>query len=127
MKKYFSLVVVLVFFFFSSNAEVIRWKGMELGLPERPKWIRQYLEKSEVQYIRKKFQIDRNSIIIVGIGTANALELGRSLSQTDALHKLQSDYSESKNSFVYITEYWEEDDANVYTVYSIYELIIYGN
>lgn len=122
MKKLVSLILFL-FFVISVNAEIIDWKGSELGIPSSPAWLTQFKETGKISVLRKKFDIDRTSKVIIGFGKSDELEEAKYLSEMNAtktFSKLLKDNSKAKMVFVY--EYWEQDDEEIYAVYSIYQV-----
>ena len=105
---------------FSSPAfpEIVEWKGMELGLDARPKWLFKYIKGGNEKAVRNKFGVAPSSKIVLGVGRAYDLEKARAASQLDAQKKAAG---VSSASLAFLHEYWEEDDETGFAVYSLYE------
>lgn len=127
MKKLFAMLAVLLVASFCSFAEIVSWKGMEMGSPQNPKWLKPYLQKKDERALRKKFELSASERIVLGVATDETLEVARTYSQMDAQRQL----TEAKTSangpaqtarleFVY--EFWQEDSEKGYTVYSLYTM-----
>lgn len=122
MKKTLFVLAVLSFALFHSFAEVVSWKGMEMGAPCNPKWIKSWRAKGDERALRKKFEVEPGSTIIVGVGTADSLEAARTTAQLDAQGKaLSNGEAVQATRLEFLGEYWEEDDQNGYSVWSVYE------
>lgn len=98
--------------------EIVEWKGMELGLDARPKWLFKYIKGGNEKAVRNKFGVAPSSKIVLGVGRAYDLEKARAASQLDA-QKRAADVSSASLAFLH--EYWEEDDETGFAVYSLYE------
>lgn len=120
MKKTVFFTIVIFLFSFHSFSEIVSWKGMEMGLPQNPKWLQLYKAAKNEKLLRKKFDIDKAEKVVVGIAAAPYLEEARSASQFDAQSKAAALQKDKKNRLVPVYEYWEEDDKNGFTVYSVY-------
>lgn len=120
MKKTVFFTIVIFLFSFHSFSEIVSWKGMEMGLPQNPKWLQLYKAAKNEKLLRKKFDIDKAEKVVVGIAAAPYLEEARSASQFDAQSKVAVLQKDKKNRLVPVYEYWEEDDKNGFTVYSVY-------
>ncbi len=120
MKKTVFFTIVIFLFSFHSFSEIVSWKGMEMGLPQNPKWLQLYKAAKNEKLLRKKFDIDKAEKVVVGIAAAPYLEEARSASQFDAQSKATALQKDKKNRLVPVYEYWEEDDKNGFTVYSVY-------
>ena len=126
MKKTLSAFVLLLAASFCSFAEIVSWKGMEMGAPCNPKWIKAWRSKGDERALRKKFDVEKSSAVIVGVGTADSLEGARTLSQLDAQSRLSTGKAASGRSvqaasLEFLGEYWEEDGQKGYSVWSVYE------
>lgn len=120
MKKITLFTIVSFLISFHAFSEIVRWKGMEMGLPKNPKWLQLYKVAKNEKLLRKKFDIDKAEKVVVGIAAAPFLEKARSASQIDAQSKAADLQKDKKNRLVPVYEYWEEDDKNGFTVYSVY-------
>lgn len=117
-------MLIICSILFPLSADITNWKGMEHGLGKSPKWIRKYLKNQDDSILREKFDIEDESIVIVGIGKASNLETARTLSQTDAMKKAKQKSDSINNiQFQYIYEYWEKENNSIYFVYTVYELM----
>lgn len=123
MKKLVSLILFL-FFVSSVSAEIIDWKGSELGIPSSPAWLTQFKESGRISVLRKKFDIDRTSKIIMGIGKSEELENAKYSAEMKATKSFDEHFKDNnKAKMVFVYEYWEQDDEENYTVYSIYQVL----
>lgn len=120
MKKITLFTIVSFLFSFHVFSEIIRWKGMEMGLPENPKWLESYILEHNEKPLRKKFSMSKDESIVVGLGSAADLESARSISQLDAQKKAADSQKDKKNRLVPVYEYWEEDDEKGFRLYSVY-------
>ena len=126
MKRFFSkpkgvsllaaFVSILILSAAFAFAELQDWKGMEMGLSPRPKWLFSYIENGSEKAARKKFEVPAANALVLGVGKSDDLEKARSVSQLDAQKKASA---ASNISFLY--EYWEFDEDDIYTVYSLYQ------
>ncbi len=122
MKRILSFLVFL-FFLFSVNAEIIDWKGSEFGIDPSPEWLTQYLNTGKDSVLRKKFDIDKRTPVIIGVGKSYEFEIAKMSSQVDATKCFEEKFSKNKKtSLVFVYEYWEEDEENFY-VYSVYKVL----
>ena len=126
MKKAALVLAISIAASFCSFAEIVSWKGMEMGLPLNPKWVRAYRQKKDERPLRKKFDLSASDRLAVGVGKADDLETARSLSQVDAEGQLADLKSSGQDALVKaarlepLGEYWEEDSDLGFTVYSFY-------
>ena len=120
MKKITLSVIVILLVSFHAFSEIVKWKGMEMGLSRNPKWLSSYISKNNEKALRKKFELDSSEKIILGKGQAAFLETARSASLLDAQKKVSELQASGKIRLQFIYEYWEEDDEEGFTVYSIY-------
>ena len=121
MKKIFCLLAAALCAQFYLSAEIVSWKGMELGLSQNPKWIKVYRKKNDERLLRKKFDVLPSEKILVGVGKDFSLEGARQFSQNDALASLLADKNISSTKAAFLGDYWEEDDEKGYVVYSVYK------
>lgn len=128
MKKTLFVFALLLAASFCSFAEVVSWKGMEMGAAQNPKWLKAWRTKGDERLLRKKFGAEDSSAIIVGFGRADSLEGARTLSQLDAQKQLAQKSSAATGEpagaarLQFLGEYWEEDDQDGYSLWSVYEL-----
>jgi len=101
-------------------SEIVSWKGMEHGLDARPKWFFKYVKSGKEKPIKKRFELDSESGLILGIGKGGDLETARTASQME-VQKKAAVQSQIIVSLTPLYEYWEEDDEEGYAVYSLYE------
>ena len=125
MKRIVFFVLLLSVFTFSSFAEIVSWKGEEIGTDEIPAWLESYLEDNNLKPLRKKFDIGKRETVIIGIGESDSLEGARQISQIDAQAKLE-EISRKKGlenqRLKFVFEYWYEDDETGFKVFSLYTL-----
>lgn len=98
-------------------AELVSWKGMELDVNPRPKWLFKYIKSRNAKPIRNRFELSPSSSVVLGIGTAESLETARTASQINA----QQFAGNGRANLQPLYEYWEEDSEKGFTVYSLYE------
>ena len=120
MKKITVFTIVIFLVSFHSFSEIISWKGMEMGLPQNPKWLQLYKSSKNEKILRKKFDIDKDEKVLVGIASAPSLEEARLASQLDSEAQAAAIKTEGKIRLNFIYEFWEEDDKKGFCVYSIY-------
>lgn len=122
MKKSLLFIAVAALASFCSFSEVVSWKGMEMGLGQNPKWIRSWRAKGDERALRKKLGAEPGSTIIVGLGRADSLEGARTAAQLDAQGKAVSKGETVQTVRLdFLGEYWEEDDQEGFSVWSVYE------
>ena len=126
-------------------SEIVSWKGMEMGAPQNPKWLKAWRAKGDERALRKKFDAEPGSTIIVGVGRDGSLEGARTAAQLDAQGRLAQNENGAKTEkaaaktsgaqnaaakaaqnvaaarLEFLGEYWEEDDQSGFTVWSVYE------
>ena len=95
---------------------------MEAGLDPKPNWLQAYLLKNNEKPLRKKFDVDKTEKVIVGIGKAESLETARTASQLDAQKKAAEASNTARVRLQPVYEFWQEDDEEGFTVYSVYVL-----
>ena len=122
MKKALLFLAILQAAFFCSFSEIVSWKGMELGLDRNPKWLKAWRSKGDERPLRKKFDIEKDKKAIVGFGQADSLESARSASQIDAQGQAEKLLSRGAIRLEPLYEFWQEDDRQGYSVWSLYEL-----
>ena len=120
MKKITLFIIVAFLISFHAFSEIVKWKGMEMGLPQNPKWLETYILNHNEKLLRKKVGIAKDECVLVGVGCAADLETARSLSQLDGQNKASDLQKDKKNRLVPVYEYWEEDDEKGFCVYSVY-------
>lgn len=123
---------------FCSFAEIVSWKGMEMGLAQNPKWLKAYKAKGDERLLRKKFAAQKSCRVVVAFGQDNSLEAARAASQLDACKKYldagqesgqppasgqagQKSLSVAAARLQFLGDYWERDDLLGYSVWSVYE------
>lgn len=104
--------------------EVVAWKGMEFGIEQNPKWLRNLVEKHDEHLARKKFDIAKNARLFYGTGTAPDLESARNAAASDCMKKILGEESGARtvSGLSPVYEYWMQDDESGYTVTAIYSL-----
>lgn len=123
MKKLILAFASLFLACFCGSAEIVNWKGMELGLDEEPAWLEKYLANKNVAPIRRKFSINKTYDIIVGVGNAKGLETARQLASVSAEKKaLGISKTKILKDFCSVYEFWQEDSEKGFSVYAIYQL-----
>ena len=122
MKKAFFVLVILSIASLHSFAEIVSWKGMEMDVPPNPKWLKAWRNKGDERLLRKKFDVEKSSRVVVGFGTADSLEGARAAAQLDAQKKAAASGAVQATRLEYLGEYWEEDDQKGFFVWSVYEL-----
>ena len=126
--KVLKLVLILAAASFCSFAEIVSWKGMEMGLAQNPKWLKAWRSKGDERALRNKFDVEKTKSVVVGFGQADSLEGARTNAQLDADRQLAQSKTaasgEAANAarLEYLGEYWEEDDQKGYSLWSVYEL-----
>lgn len=115
MKKTALVLLSLIATSFCSFAEIVSWKGMEMGLPLNPKWVKNYRQKKDERLLRKKFCLSASDRLAVGVGKAQDLETARSISQIDAQNA-----AAKAARLEPLGEYWEEDSDLGFVVFSFY-------
>ena len=121
MKKAFFVLVILSIASLHSFAEIVSWKGMEMDVPPNPKWLKTWRNKGDERLLRKKFDVEKSSRVVVGFGTADSLEGARAAAQLDAQKKAAASGAVQATRLEYLGEYWEEDDQKGFFVWSAYE------
>ncbi len=121
MKKAFFVLAILSIASLHSFAEIVSWKGMEMDVPPNPKWLKAWRNKGDERLLRKKFDVEKSSRVIVGFGTADSLEGARAAAQLDAQKKAADSDGVQATRLEYLGEYWEEDDQKGFFVWSAYE------
>lgn len=123
MKKITALLVCLAVGALTFG-EVVAWKGMEFGIEQNPKWLRNLVEKQDERLARKKFDIAKNARLFYGTGTAPDLESARNAAASDCMKKVLGEESGARtvSGLSPIYEYWMQDDESGYTVTAIYSL-----
>lgn len=121
MKKAFFVLAILSIASLHSFAEIVSWKGMEMDVPPNPKWLKAWRNKGDERLLRKKFDVEKSSRVIVGFGTADSLEGARATAQLDAQKKASDSGTVQATRLEYLGEYWEEDDQKGFFVWSAYE------
>ena len=121
MKKAFFVLAILSIASLHSFAEIVSWKGMEMDVPPNPKWLKAWRNKGDERLLRKKFDVEKSSRVIVGFGTADSLEGARAAAQLDAQKKAAASGAVQATRLEYLGEYWEEDDQKGFFVWSAYE------
>ncbi len=128
MKKTLFVFAILLAASLCSFAEVVSWKGMEMGAAQNPKWLKAWRTKGDARLLRKKFGVEKSGAVIVGFGRADSLEGARAVSQLDAQKQLAPKKAAvdgepaSAARLQFLGEYWEEDDQDGYSLWSVYEL-----
>ena len=121
MKKAFFVLAILSIASLYSFAEIVSWKGMEMDVPPNPKWLKAWRNKGDERLLRKKFDVEKSSRVVVGFGTADSLEGARAAAQLDAQKKAAASGAVQATRLEYLGEYWEEDDQKGFFVWSVYE------
>lgn len=121
MKKAFFVLAILSIASLHSFAEIVSWKGMEMDVPPNPKWLKAWRNKGDERLLRKKFDVEKSSRVVVGFGTADSLEGARAAAQLDAQKKAADSDGVQATRLEYLGEYWEEDDQKGFFVWSAYE------
>ena len=121
MKKAFFVLAILSIASLHSFAEIVSWKGMEMDVPPNPKWLKAWRNKGDERLLRKKFDVEKSSRVVVGFGTADSLEGARAAAQLDAQKKAAASGGVQATRLEYLGEYWEEDDQKGFFVWSAYE------
>lgn len=121
MKKAFFVLAILSIASLHSFAEIVSWKGMEMDVPPNPKWLKAWRNKGDERLLRKKFDVEKSSRVVVGFGTADSLEGARAAAQLDAQKKAADSGDVQATRLEYLGEYWEEDDQKGFFVWSAYE------
>ena len=121
MKKAFFVLAILSVASLHSFAEIVSWKGMEMDVPPNPKWLKAWRNKGDERLLRKKFDVEKSSRVVVGFGTADSLEGARAAAQLDAQKKAADSGGVQATRLEYLGEYWEEDDQKGFFVWSAYE------
>ncbi len=121
MKKAFFVLAILSIASLHSFAEIVSWKGMEMDVPPNPKWLKAWRNKGDERLLRKKFDVEKSSRVVVGFGTADSLEGARAAAQLDAQKKAAASGAVQATRLEYLGEYWEEDDQKGFFVWSAYE------
>jgi hypothetical protein len=122
MKKITLFTIVILLVSFHSFSEIVNWKGMEMGIEQNPKWLSAYTQQHNEKLLRKKFDVDKTEKVIVGIGNASSLESARTGSQLDGQKKASELNQNGKVRLQPVYEFWQEDDKNGFTVYSVYTI-----
>lgn len=103
--------------------EVIAWKGMEFGVEQNPKWLKNLVERNDERLARKKFDVKKNVQLFYGTGTAPDLENARNYASVDCMAKISgTDGAQAVNGLSPVYEYWEQDDKAGYTVTAVFSL-----
>ena len=113
------------------NADVVSWKGKEMGIECSPDWLVSYLEKKDENPMRKKFDIEYNEIIFHSVAADLVLENARYTAELNCIKEMV-DYrrklNASKNKVQKVsgmealTEYWELDNTGTYTIHVFYTM-----
>ena len=127
MKKTAIAFLIALLASFCSFAEIVSWKGMEVDLPQNPKWLKAYLQKKDERPLRKKFDLSDSERVVLGVGTDDSLESARTNSQMDAKRQLanaktSADDPAKSARLEFVYEFWLEDSEKGYTVYSLYTM-----
>lgn len=71
----------------SAFAEVVilDWENSEMGISDNPKWLKAYLKNKDDSIIRKKFELDSDCLIFVGIVDDNDFESIKKLASIKAI------------------------------------------
>lgn len=121
MKKAFFVLAILSIASLHSFAEIVSWKGMEMDVPPNPKWLKAWRNKGDERLLRKKFDVEKSSRVVVGFGMADSLEGARAAAHLDAQKKAADSGAVQATRLEYLGEYWEEDDQKGFFVWSAYE------
>lgn len=124
MKKLILACAGFLFLGFCVSAEIVNWKGAELGLDEEPVWLAKYLDNKNVAPIRRKFGIKKTYDIFVGVAVAKDLQTAKLLAATNAEKKALGAAKVSVlKDFSSVYEFWQEDSEEGFRVYAIYQLL----
>lgn len=124
MKKNVMLLIIS-FFLISVQAEIIEWKGMEFGKEQNPKWLSNFVKKSDERLLRKKFEISKEYAIFFGVGNDSSLVSAQNCAYSDCMEKISARNDSNVfllNTLLPVYEFWELDDYSGYTVYCVYKL-----
>jgi len=124
------IAVCICVLLWNASAEIISWKGMELGLEEVPKWFTQYVKKNDEAALRRKFDVDSDCLILSASAKDTYLEGARCTAilacQKKALNMhfggKKSASMSAVASLSQITEYWIQTDDKKYTVYVFFSM-----
>ncbi len=103
-------------------AEVVSWKGMEMGTEQNPKWLKDLVEKNNEKCVRQHFEIENDYLIILGIGESLDLNYAMSLAYADCLNKIPENQRQNPKNFSQVYEFWIKDDKKGFCVYNIMKL-----
>lgn len=132
MKKI--LLVSLLFLSFSSAfAKIVDWKGKEMGAECNPKWLKNYVQKNDEKALRKKFDLEKSDLVIMGYSASTQKENAQYESEAKALLKIQKEVNknlkEKKNEASIVVlgtekifDYWVQNEDGNFHYYCFYSI-----